>query len=127
MERNDFLTAARKRWEKLEEELRADVAEFNSGDGRADFSQSGADQFRVANSRSGLQLLITADFDARTVRYDYDQMNAKSAGAPEGGMLSMRQTHSGAVEFYSADQQLTSEETREILLQPLFLPPQMAA
>jgi hypothetical protein len=31
------------------------------------------------------------------------------------------------VEFYSADERLTPEETREVLLQPVLLPPSMAA
>jgi len=123
---NDFGAAAQRRWQELAEELQIDVTEFNSRRGGADFSQSSASQFCIRNLTSGLQLIITADFDARTIRYDYKQVNDKSAGAPEGGMLSMRQSSGGAVEFYSADEQLTSEETREILLEVLF-PPEMAA
>ncbi|HEY6352128.1 MAG TPA: hypothetical protein VI636_22255 [Candidatus Angelobacter sp.] len=123
---NDFLNAARQRWQQLAEELQADVAEFNTRRSSADFSQLSASQFRVINLTTGLQLVITADFDARTIRYDYQQVNDKSAGTPEGGMLSMRQSSGGAVEFYSADEQLTSEETREILLEVLF-PPEAAA
>lgn len=122
----DFGAAARRRWQQLAEELQADVAEFNSRRSGADFSQISASQFRVSNLTTGLQLIITADFEARTIRYDYEQVNDKSAGAPEGGMLSMRQSSGESVEFYSADEQLSSEETREILLEVLF-PPEMAA
>ena len=123
----DFGRGARQRWEQLGEELRADVAKFNANEGSADFSKTRINRFRISNSRTGLELVVTADFDARTIRYDYTQMNDKSAGAPEGGILSMRPTKSGAVEFYSADQELTSEQTREILLEPVLFPPEMAA
>lgn len=124
---NDFASAAQERWQQFAEELRADVQQFNIQIGGADFSQSSANQFRVTNSRTGLELVITADFEARIIRYSYQQMSDKSAGVPEGGMLSIRQLPSGPVEFFSADEQLTSEETREILLEPVLLPPEMAA
>jgi hypothetical protein len=65
-----------------------------------------------------------ADFDNRNVRYDYSAINQQSAGVPEGGMLSMRQSRRGAVEFYSADERLTSEETRQVLLEPMLFPKQ---
>ena len=104
-----------------------DVAEFNSRRGGADFNQTAASEFRISNLTTGLELVIYADFDARIIRYHYQQVNEKSAGVPEGGMLSMRQTQSGAVEFYSADEQLTPEETREVLVDPVLFPPELAA
>ena len=125
--RSDFITAAHQRWRQLAEELQIDVAEFNSRQGGADFSENSSSEFRVTNLTTGLELAINADFDERIIRYNYEQINDKSAGVPEGGMLSMRQSQSGAVEFYSADEQLTSEETREILLEPVLFPPEMAA
>src|SRR5215467_7748730 len=115
----NFMTSARQRWQQLAQELQADVAEFNSREGGADFSEVSAGQFRVTNLTTGLELVISAEFDARIIRYNYQQVNDKSAGVPEGGILSMRQSESGAVEFYSADEQLTSEETRAILLEPV--------
>lgn len=124
---SDFGSAARKRWQQLAEELQADVKQFNARQGGAEFSQPHPNQFRVGNSRSGLELTITADFDSRIIRYGYEQMGDKSAGVPEGGMLSMRQSQLGPVEFYSADRQLTSEETREILLESVLSPPELAA
>lgn len=124
---SDFITAARQRWQQLAGELQTDVAEFNSRRGGADFSETSSGQFRVTNLTTGLELVISADFEARIVRYSYEQVNDKNAGVPEGGMLSMRQSQNGAVEFYSADEQLTSEETREILLAPVLFPPEMAA
>ena len=122
-----FITAAHQRWQQLALELQTDVAEFNTSQGGADFSAVSASQFRVINLTTGLELVISADFDARVIRYNYQQVNDKSVGVPEGGMLSMRQSQTGAVEFYSADEQLTSEETRDILLEPVLFPPEMAA
>lgn len=122
-----FAAAARARWQELGNELRADVEEFNKQGSGADLATEGEDRYRVQNSSSGLELALTADFGNRTVRYDYSAINQRSAGVPEGGMLSMRQSRSGAVEFYSADERLTSEETRQVLLEPLLFPRQPAA
>ena len=124
---NDFARAARQRWSALGEELKTDVVEFNSRHGSAEFSESQENQFQVRNSDTGLQLTITADFAGQTVDYDYSQVNDKTAGVPEGGMLSMRQTSAGTVEFYSADEPLTAEEARHVLLEPVLFPPEKAA
>lgn len=122
-----FVRQAQRRWGKLAEELRADVDEFNSHDGNAVFTQHGDEQFSVSNSSSGLELVITADFAAHTVRYEFRPVNDNTAGTPEGGILSMRESRRGFVEFYSADERLTSEETRQVLLEPVLFPPQRAA
>ena len=123
----EFAEQARQRWQKLAEELQADVAEFNSQQTGADFSQPAENRFVVSNSVSGLQLTLTADFAAQTISYDYAPINDRSAGVPEGGILSIRQSRRRGVEFYSADERLTSEETREVLLKPVLFPPQLAA
>ena len=122
-----FIEAARQRWIQLGDELKADVEEFSAQHSGAEFSSSGDDVYRVLYSESGLELEIIADFDAQLVRYDYKPTGSSSAGAPEGGILSMRQTRRGGVEFYSADERLTSEETRQVLLEPVLFPPQLAA
>jgi hypothetical protein len=124
---SQFAAAARARWLELGNELRADVAEFNKQGTDADLSVDGEDKYRVRNSGSGLELSLRADFDNHTATYDYTAINQKSAGVPEGGILSMRQSRRGDVEFYSADERLTSEETRQVLLEPLLFPKQSAA
>lgn len=124
---SQFATAARARWQELGEELRADVKEFNKQGSGADLTLEDENQYRVQNSSAGLELSLTADFDNHSVRYDYTAINQRSAGVPEGGMLSMRQSRRGDVEFYSADERLTSEETRQVLLEPLLFPRQSAA
>src|SRR5438309_855990 len=117
-----FSSAARDRWQKLEEELRSDVEEFNAHQSGAEFSREGENTMRVRNSGSGLELTLIADFENHHVSYDYTALNSLSAGAPEGGMLSMRQVRNGSVEFYSADERLSSEETRQVLLEPMLFP-----
>jgi hypothetical protein len=122
-----FATAARSRWRELGDELRADVAEFNKQGTGADLAVEGDETYRVRNSGSGLELVLKADFENRSARYDYTAINQQSAGVPEGGILSMRQSRRGDVEFYSADERLTSEETRQVLLEPLLFPKQSSA
>lgn len=124
---SQFTAAARSRWRELGDELRADVAEFNKPATGAELAVEGEDTYRVRNSGSGLELVLKADFENHSVRYDYAAINQQSAGVPEGGMLSMRQSRRGDVEFYSADERLTSEETRQVLLEPLLFPKQAAA
>jgi hypothetical protein len=122
-----FAAAAQERWRKLGEELQADVAEFNTHHSGADLAMDGENPYRVRNSVSGLELMLTADFDDHNVRYEYSAINQRSHGVPEGGMLSMRQSRRGTVEFYSADERLTSEETRQVLLEPMLFPKEQAA
>ncbi|HEX6466003.1 MAG TPA: hypothetical protein VFZ99_01785, partial [Terriglobales bacterium] len=45
-----FTEAARQRWQKLGEELRADVAEFNSHQEGASFNQPSENQYQVSNA-----------------------------------------------------------------------------
>lgn len=119
---SQFAVAARERWLKLGEELRSDVADFNTQQSGADFAEDRDDRFRLSNSKSGLQLTIAADFDNHTVRYEYSALNDRSAGVPEGGILAMRQSRTGSVDFFSADERLTSEEARQVLLEPMLFP-----
>jgi hypothetical protein len=122
-----FAAAAHSRWRELGDELRADMQEFNKQGAGAELVVEGEDTYQVRNSGSGLELVLKADFDNHSVSYDYSAINQLTAGVPEGGMLSMRQSRRGDVEFYSADERLTSEETRQVLLEPLLFPKQPAA
>jgi len=117
-----FADAAVEHWHGLGRELRADVDQFNAEGGSASFSQPSADEYRVSNSDSGLQVRIVADPGGHIARYDFSRMNDNSAGAPEGGILSMRMGRNG-VEFYSSDQPVTGAEARSLLLDPVLNPP----
>ena len=64
---------------------------------------------------------ISADTAAGSIHYEY-QAEEKSVAVPEGGFLSLRALGSG-VALYSADQQLTTEQARRLILEPLLFPP----
>lgn len=117
-----FAQAAVQHWQRLGQELKADVEQFNRDGGSASFSQLSTNEYRVSNSDSGLEVIIVADPDDHIVRYDFVRTNSQSAGAPEGGMLSIRMGKSG-VEFYSSDQPVKGEEARGLLLDPVLNPP----
>ena len=114
-----FSDAASEHWELLGRDLRGDVESFNRDHGgSASFGEAGPTEYRVQNPASGLEARITADTEDHIVRYEFVRMNDNSAGAPEGGILSIRLGREG-VEFYSADQPLTTAEARSLLLDPL--------
>lgn len=117
-----FAQAAVQHWQRLGQELKADVEQFKQDGGSASFSQPSANEYRISNSDSGLAVIIVADPDDHIVRYDFARTNHQSAGAPEGGMLSMRLGKAG-VEFYSSDQPVKAEEARRLLLDPVLNPP----
>jgi hypothetical protein len=117
-----FEDAALQHWQQLGEELRTDVEEFNRKGGSASFSRLSASEYRVNNSRSGLEVRIVADPQDHIARYDFVRTNDHSAGAPEGGIVSMRLGRNG-VEFYSSDQPLTATEARGLFLDPVLRPP----
>ena len=114
-----FAEAALQHWETLGRELRGDVDRFNQNQAAsASFSEVGPAEYRVRNSDSGLEVRIAADTENHIIRYDFVRTNDNSAGAPEGGILSMRLGRDG-VEFYSADQPVTALEARNLLLDPV--------
>lgn len=122
-----FRNAAQERWRLLAEELKSDVAEFDAQQKQATFSSEGENLYHIRNSASGLELTLRADFDNSIVRYEYSAINNQTAGVPEGGILSIRKSSRGSAEFYTADERLTSEEARQVLLEPVLFPPQRAA
>lgn len=122
-----FRNAAQERWRLLAEELKSDVAEFDAQQQQATFSSEGENLYHIRNSASGLELTLRADFDNSIVRYEYSAINDQTAGVPEGGILSIRKSSRGSAEFYTADERLTSEEARQVLLEPVLFPPQRAA
>ena len=113
-----FGEAAMRHWELLGKELQNDVEQFNNNGGLAEFAEPGAGEYRVNNPDSGLEVRIVADIENHIVRYEFLRTNQSSAGAPEGGILSMRLGRD-EVEFYSADRPVTAFEARSLLLDPV--------
>jgi hypothetical protein len=115
----DFSEAALRHWELLGEELRQDIDKFNKEKGGSvSLIETASTEYRVNNPDSGLEARIAADTRNHIVHYGFLRMNDTSAGAPEGGILSMRLGRNG-VEFYSADRPLTASEARSLLLDPI--------
>jgi hypothetical protein len=113
-----FAEAALEHWRMLGQELRADVERWNHQGSSASFSQPNSNEYRVSNSQTGLEVRIVADPEDHLANYEFRRTNDQSAGAPEGGILSMRMGRNG-VEFYSSDQPLTASEARSLLLDPV--------
>jgi hypothetical protein len=65
-------------------------------------------------------VLITVDFSAHTIRYIYEPEDLDVA-VPEQGILTLRPSNA-SVELYSADQRLSSNEARRMILEPLLFP-----
>ena len=59
------------------------MAEFSARHSGAEFSRSGDDAYHITYDESGLELEITADFEAQVVRYDYKPTSSNSAGVPK--------------------------------------------
>lgn len=116
-----FAQAAVEHWQRLGQDLQADVEQFNGDGGSASFSKRSANEYRVSNSDSGLAVIIVADPNDHVIRYDFVRTNNQSAGTPEGGILSMRMGTFG-VEFYSSDQPVDAEQARGLLLDPVLKP-----
>lgn len=118
---NSFESQAQRKWAELLKHLEHDTEEFRRLDGNADFKQPSDNQCRVSNSESGIALLLAADMNAHSLHYEYEA-EQKNVAVPEGGFLSLRSVNSG-VAFYSADQQVTTEQACRLLLEPLLFPP----
>jgi hypothetical protein len=111
--------AAEARWQQLANDVRADVEEFSRIVSPAEFSPQSEVEFRVG--RSPLALVVRADLENHNIHYDYNSDDQRAA-APEGGILSMRLSRYGRVDLYSADERLTDEEARRMLLEPVLFP-----
>ncbi|PYX64583.1 MAG: hypothetical protein DMG74_12185 [Acidobacteria bacterium] len=118
---NSFEVLAVRKWSELLVELERDVEEFRRLDGYADFKKISDFQARISNPPTGVAVVLTADMAARTIQYNFEPEH-KNTAVPDGGFLALRSTSNSAVELYSADQQLTAELARQLILEPLLFP-----
>ena len=105
-------------WSQMKAGFQRDVEEFNTVKGDADFKELSAHEGRISNDAMKIAVVVTADLSAHAIRYQYEPGDEKTA-VPEQGVLTMRQSSSG-VELYSADERLTSDQARRLILEPLF-------
>ena len=115
-----FEVKAEDTWTKLMEGFRQDVEEFQRLNGNAEFKKISDLSCRISNPHAHVAALVTADMSAQTIQYAYESEDADTA-VPEGGVLSLRPSEHW-VELYSADERLTSDQARQLILEPLLFP-----
>lgn len=113
--------AAANLWMELRDGLQADVNEYNRWGGGASFDAPSRDQVSVVEPSTGLRVQLDADLPDRHLRYEF-QATRGDVPAPEGGFFSLRISAPGQAELFSADQPLTCEQARRVLLQPVLFP-----
>ncbi len=107
-------------WSGLVQGMENDLKEFTSVGGDAVVARFSDTECRVANPKSGIAVRLDADLEGRAIRYNYEPESEKTA-VPEGGVLTMRSSEHG-IELYSADQRLSHEQARRLVLEPLLFP-----
>jgi len=115
-----FEELAENKWLELIMELNEDIEEYRRLGGEAGFEQLSSTQCRVTNVNAAVSATITADISAHSIRYIFEA-TASTTAIPEGGFFSLRRAPSGA-ELFSADQKITSEQARRMVLEPLLFP-----
>ena len=110
------------KWRELVEGLERDADEFRRLNGGAEFDQPSPAECQVSNPQSKVRVLLRADLSLHGIHYDYQPEDDKTA-VPEGGVISLRPGRDD-VELYSADQRLSLEQARRLILEPLLFPPQ---
>lgn len=113
--------AAANLWLELRDGLQADVNEYNRWGGAAAFDAPSRDQIAVVEPSTGLRVRVEADLPDRHLRYEF-QATRSDVPAPDGGFFSVRISATGQAELFSADQALTCEQARRVLLQPVLFP-----
>jgi hypothetical protein len=113
-----FESSAEKTWQQLTVGFEADVEEINHRSGDADLKVLSDHETRVSSETTKIAVVVTADLSAHTIQYVYEPEDARTA-VPEQGILTMRPSPAG-IELYSADQRLSSDQARRLMLEPLF-------
>jgi hypothetical protein len=113
-----FESSAEKTWQQLTAGFEADVKEINDRSDDADFKTLSDQQTRVSSGLTKIAVVVTVDLSAHTIQYIYEPEDARTA-VPEQGILTLRPSAAG-IEIYSADQRLTSDQARRLILEPLF-------
>ncbi|HJT00952.1 MAG TPA: hypothetical protein VJ756_17800 [Terriglobales bacterium] len=108
-------------WLELRDGLQADVNEYNRWGGAAIFDATEQEQAAISDPTTGLQVRIQADLPDRHLRYEFEATR-ESVPAPDGGFFSIHIAAAGKAELFSADQPLTCEQARRVLLQPVLFP-----
>lgn len=125
MGENRFESVEQEQWAKLKQQIQDDVEEFRGNGGGAELRETSSSECMVSNTNIGLAVRINADFAAHNIRYDFES-SARRMAPPVGGVFSIRGDEKGSAEIYSADQRVSSEQARRMLLAPVFFPDEPA-
>jgi hypothetical protein len=112
--------AEQNKWTQLLRGLEQDVQDYKRIGGEASFEQKSEVQCRVSSGKSLIAVVVTEDPEARTIRYEYAPLRETMA-VPEGGILTVRESGT-STDLYSADQRLSAEGVRKLILEPLLFP-----
>jgi len=107
-------------WEALRSGIERDADEFQRAGGDCDTEQLADFQLRIVNSGAKIAALITADPDAKTIEYSY-QPESDDVAVPEKGIFTIRE-HRASEQLYSSDQQISLEQARQMILEPVLFP-----
>ena len=113
--------AAANLWLELRDGLQADVNEFKRWGGAAIFEALGQEEVAISEPTTGLLVRLQADLPDRNLRFEFRALR-EGVPAPEGGFFSIRISSAGQEELFSADQLLSCEQARRVLLQPVLFP-----
>jgi hypothetical protein len=115
----EYDSEAGRLWHRLLEGFERDLHEYRQS-GDAGFQRVSEFECRISNPAAHTAAIVAADMPAQTIRYDYEPLG-KDTAVPERGILTIRKS-SLSFELYSADQRLSLEEARQLILEPLLFP-----
>ncbi|PYV98817.1 MAG: hypothetical protein DMG89_10000 [Acidobacteria bacterium] len=111
---------ARRLWSRFVQGFERDLDAYRQQKGNADLQRVSEFGCRVSNPAANTAVTVAADMSDQTIRYAYEPL-AKATAVPEDGILTIRKA-GRSLELYSADQKLTLEEARRLILEPLLFP-----
>jgi len=111
---------ARRLWSRFVQGVERDLGAYRQQKGNADLRRVSEFECRVSNPAANTAVTVAADMSDQTIRYAYEPL-AKATAVPEEGILTIRKS-GRLLELYSADQRLTLEEARRLILEPLLFP-----
>jgi hypothetical protein len=107
-------------WSRFVQGVERDLGAYRQQKGNADLQRVSKFECRVSNPAANTAVTVAADMSDQTIRYAYEPL-AKDSAVPEEGILTIRKS-GRLLELYSADQRLTLEEARRLILEPLLFP-----
>jgi hypothetical protein len=115
-----FELVAEREWAEFLNGLERDVDEYRELGGEASVRRRN-NECRILNPSAAVTATLRFDPEAHTIQYTY-QAEQEETAVPEGGFFSMRRSRLPGVDLYSADQRITLDQARRMVLEPLLFP-----